>query len=270
MSNKVKKKQKNKKKTIIKIIVFILIAILSIVFGPYLYYSIEYQEMINDKKYTNALYFVEDLSEYPFYDVENHIENVIRLALENKKYDELIYMDEDVINVSNVAEIRNNLLSKDDCEKLIDIAKKENLPLANIFVCTLLKVADSLPYKTSEYENIVKAHFEIVELTGASCTDGNHNCGTQNNDAYTMDEYWNIVIKYGLGDYLEYTTSNSSSNYSGYSSNNGNYDRSDKYYSANDYNQDGYLSDDEFRGAVSDYLDDYYAAYPNRDPGYDY
>lgn len=48
------------------------------------------------------------------------------------------------------------------------------------------------------------------------------------------------------------------------------YNTNDKYYSANDYNNDGDLSDSEFRGAVDDYMDDYFAAHPESDPGYDY
>lgn len=37
----------------------------------------------------------------------------------------------------------------------------------------------------------------------------------------------------------------------------GDYDKSDKYYSSNDYNSDGYLSGNEFQSAVSDYMDDH-------------
>ena len=35
------------------------------------------------------------------------------------------------------------------------------------------------------------------------------------------------------------------------------YDPSDKYYSENDYNNDGHISDQEFQGAVGDFMDDY-------------
>ena len=48
------------------------------------------------------------------------------------------------------------------------------------------------------------------------------------------------------------------------------YDTDDSYYSDNDYNNDGYLSGEEYQGAVDDYLDDYFAANPDLDPGYDY
>ena len=35
------------------------------------------------------------------------------------------------------------------------------------------------------------------------------------------------------------------------------YDPNDKYYSENDYNNDGQISDQEFQGAVEDFMNDY-------------
>ena len=37
----------------------------------------------------------------------------------------------------------------------------------------------------------------------------------------------------------------------------GDYNKNDKYYSANDYNNDGKLTDKEFQGAVDDYMKDH-------------
>ena len=39
------------------------------------------------------------------------------------------------------------------------------------------------------------------------------------------------------------------------------YNPNDKYYSSNDYNNDGKISDSEFQGALNDYLNDYYGMY---------
>lgn len=65
------------------------------------------------------------------------------------------------------------------------------------------------------------------------------------------------------------TTTTKSSSYGSYGSGGYNYiytTRSttkqyadDPYYAANDYNQDGKLTQDEFQGAVNDYMDDYFA-----------
>ena len=61
--------------------------------------------------------------------------------------------------------------------------------------------------------------------------------------------------------------SNSSSSYD-YNSNNYNsnsgygYDKNDPYYSANDHNNDGKLTDEEFHDALDDFIDDY-SAYGN-------
>ena len=40
-----------------------------------------------------------------------------------------------------------------------------------------------------------------------------------------------------------------------YEDSDGNYDKNDPYYSNNDYNNDGYINDDEFQGAVGDWMD---------------
>ena len=40
-----------------------------------------------------------------------------------------------------------------------------------------------------------------------------------------------------------------------YEDSDGNYDKNDPYYSNNDYNNDGYIDDDEFQGAVGDWMD---------------
>ena len=43
--------------------------------------------------------------------------------------------------------------------------------------------------------------------------------------------------------------------------NSGNYDKNDPYFSANDYNKDGYLDDKEYDGAWKDFLNDKYKEY---------
>ena len=52
---------------------------------------------------------------------------------------------------------------------------------------------------------------------------------------------------YGSGSY-GYTTRSSTKQYA-----------DDPYYEANDYDHDGRLTQDEFQGAVNDYMDDYFA-----------
>lgn len=42
-----------------------------------------------------------------------------------------------------------------------------------------------------------------------------------------------------------------------YPESNGNYDKNDKYYSDNDYNNDSYIDGNEFQGAVDDWMDDH-------------
>ena len=47
-------------------------------------------------------------------------------------------------------------------------------------------------------------------------------------------------------------------------------DKNAPYRDKNDYDNDGDIDEDDFRKGVDDYLDSYFAAHPEKDPGYDY
>lgn len=67
--------------------------------------------------------------------------------------------------------------------------------------------------------------------------------------ATTKSSYYSSYgsSSYGSGNY-NYTTRSTTKQYA-----------DDPYYAANDYNNDGKLTQDEFQGAVNDYMDDYFA-----------
>ena len=64
------------------------------------------------------------------------------------------------------------------------------------------------------------------------------------------DNNYNSYDSYdGYGSYDSYDSYDSDVDYE--------YDPNDKYYSENDYNNDGQISDQEFQGAVEDFMNDY-------------
>ena len=86
-----------------------------------------------------------------------------------------------------------------------------------------------------------------AETTTTTTTSSYRSSGSYGSGSYGSGSY-------GSGSY-SYTTRSSTKQYA-----------DDPYYAANDYNNDGRLSQDEFQGAVNDYMDDYFAN-KGSDPG---
>jgi hypothetical protein len=78
----------------------------------------------------------------------------------------------------------------------------------------------------------------------------------ESSSSYSSTDYSSGSSSYSSSDYdydYDYDYDSSDKGYG--------YDESDPYYSSNDYNNDGYLTDEEFNAAFDDYLNDLYDAY---------
>ena len=94
--------------------------------------------------------------------------------------------------------------------------------------------------------------------------DSDNDYSSYNSSYDSSDDYDSHGSSYDSDDYDGYSSSYDSDDYDGYSSSYDsdddfegyNYDEDDYYYSSNDKDGNGKLSDEEFQNAMGDYLDD--------------